>query len=74
MTPHEVDRGRWARMTILEQTGNISSEVGRSLNAHRSGDVERFDQALSRALDLFDATVESERYFHDFAVAARANR
>lgn len=111
MSPHEMDRSRWGRMTILEQMGNISSEVGRSLSAHRSAEQERFDQALSRALDLFDATVEClvgtdksfrvkevlrardqylqlffdgvhdasaaqslERYFHQFAIAARAKR
>jgi len=55
---YEVDRTRWGRMTIFEQMGNISSEVGRSLAASRAGDQARFEKALIRALELFDATVE----------------
>ena len=110
MSPHDVDRVKWAQMTIFEQMGNIYSEVGRSLAAHRAGDQVRFEQALIRALDLFDATTECliretpfrakeilrakdqylqlffgdstdsmaaaslERYFFNFALAARRHR
>lgn len=59
MTSYQVDRKRWAAMTLIEQMGNIYSEVGRSLRAQRDGDDEQFQNALIRALDLFDATVES---------------
>lgn len=38
--------------------GNIGSEVGRTATAYTAGDIERFESALDRALDLFDATVE----------------
>jgi hypothetical protein len=58
MSNYQVNRERWSQMTIEEQMGNIGSEVGRSINAWRAHDTDRFDGALNRALDLFDATTE----------------
>ncbi len=58
MSNYQIDRERWAAMTIQEQMGNIGSEVGRSINAWRVHDINRFEGALNRALDLFDATTE----------------
>lgn len=59
MTSYAVDRVRWANMTIFDQMGNISSEVGRSFNARRQGQSEKENMAMVRALDLFDATIDS---------------
>ncbi len=58
MNSYKVDRTRWAKMTILEQMGNIGSEVGRTIKAKASGDQTRFEATLARALDLFSATTE----------------
>lgn len=58
MSNYMVDRQKWASMDILNQMGNIYSEVGRTMNAKKSGNEARFQGALSRALDLFDATVD----------------
>jgi hypothetical protein len=58
MSNYAVDRDRWGKMTIFEQMGNIYSEVGRSFNAKRTGDSYKTYMATSRAIDLFDATVE----------------
>ncbi len=107
MNSFQIDRQRWAGMTIFEQMGNIGSEVGRTIKAKESGDTGRFEAALTRALDLFSATVEVlinqksarvrevliareqflslffgglddalgvEKYFMQFAIAARLNR
>jgi hypothetical protein len=52
-----VDQDCWSRMSIFEQMGNISSEVGRSFSAKRRGDELDCQQAVARAIDLFDATV-----------------
>jgi hypothetical protein len=38
--------------------GNIGSEVGRAINAKKSGKADRMDGAIDRAVDLFDATAE----------------
>lgn len=110
MKPYAVDRERWSKLTIFEQLGNISSEVGRSFSAKRRGDQADSLRAVYRAIDLFDATVDAlikrrspkskevlrakeeylktffvsdpepkqivslERYFMQFAVAARLQR
>src|SRR6266567_2893403 len=58
MASYQIDRGRWARLNILQQMGNIGSEVGRAIHARRHGDEQRFEAALVRALDLFNATTE----------------
>lgn len=58
MSNYQIDRQRWASLTIQEQMGNIGSEVGRSIKAWRASDHARFQGALGRALDLFDATTE----------------
>lgn len=58
MSSYQVDRLKWSKMSIFEQMGNIYSEVGRSFNANRSNNIKQRDEAVTRALDLFDATVE----------------
>jgi hypothetical protein len=93
-------------LTIFEKLGNIGSEVDRAIRAARRGDSAAWRAATWRALDLFDATVETEKsparlkeilrareqflnlldknnladakglekYFTEFAVAARSAR
>ena len=58
MITYQVDRAKWAKMSLLEQMGNISSEVGRAINAKKQHNIENMDNAIIRALDLFDATTE----------------
>ena len=53
---YAIDRERWNQLSIFDQMGNIGSEAGRTLKLKRNG--EDFQDALIRALDLFDATVE----------------
>lgn len=92
-------------MSLIEQLGNVSSEVGRAAEASRAGKRERAERAAERALELLDRVISDERwkgrrkelvraralfadsqfgtseheadlerYFHQFAVAARLNR
>ena len=56
--PYAVDRVRWSRLNIFEQMGNIYSEVGRAFNAKKRHDEPRYTQAITRAIDLFDATTD----------------
>ena len=58
MANYEIDRQRWAQLSIYEQLGNVSSEVGRAINATRAGKEKRAQGAIDRAVDLLDATVE----------------
>jgi hypothetical protein len=50
----EIEREKWARLSLLEQMGNISSEVGRAIK-WRDNPLRK-DAAIERALDLFAAT------------------
>ena len=59
MSEYEFDRARWAQLTFNEQMGNIGSEVGRAIIAHRNGNTVRESRAIDRAIDLFSATVEA---------------
>ena len=58
MASYEIDRQRWAELSIYEQMGNIGAEVGRAVNATRAGKDKRAQGAIDRAVDLLDATVE----------------
>ena len=58
MASYEIDRQRWAELSIFEQMGNIGAEVGRAVNATRAGKDKRAQGAIDRAVDLLDATVE----------------
>ena len=72
--PYTINRQHWNKLSILEQMGNIGSEVGRALKLKRQGCD--FEPAMIRALDLFDATVEilltQKSYFHRIKEVLRA--
>ena len=53
---------RWQSMSLMAQLGNVGSEVERAFRAHESGKEERFERALSRALELFDLTANDPRW------------
>lgn len=109
MSNYQIDRVKWAELSLFEQMGNIGSEVGRSVSAYERHDQQRFNGALARAIDLFDATIdvmiaqrsarvrevliakdqflslffgnfslaeakEIEKYFMQYAIAARLHR
>src|SRR3989344_6300123 len=54
--------GRWYQMLLMEQLGNIGSEVGRARIYQERGDVERLQKAVDRALELFDLTLADHRW------------
>ena len=54
--------GGWARLDLVEQLGNIGSEVERAIRAHEAGRKSRFEGALARALELFDLTAADPRW------------
>jgi len=58
----EAASQRWREMTLAEQMANVGSEVDRSVRAHADGKVARFDNALARALELFDLTAADVRW------------
>src|SRR5581483_8486499 len=58
-TPYTVDRTRWPKLDIFNQMGNIYSEVGRSIKANKENKPLKDNEALIRAIDLFDATIDA---------------
>ncbi len=54
--------GGWARLELVEQLGNVGSEVERAIRAHAAGRPDRFESALERALELFDLTAADPRW------------
>lgn len=49
-------------MSLMEQMGNIGTEVGRAARAKEAGKDERAWNALIRALELFDLTIADDRW------------
>ncbi len=56
------DSSSWWSMSAVEQLGNIGSEVGRSLAAKKSGDTQKFDDAIWRMYELFDLAMADPRW------------
>lgn len=61
--PIHVDsaKGRWQTLSLAEQMGNIGSEINRALKFQEKN-KQRFENAVDRALDLFDLTIEDPRW------------
>ena len=107
---YTIDEVKWAKLDIFNQMGNIYSEVGRSFKTKAQQNPKDYEEAVGRAIDLFDASIRAliaeksprskevlrakeqfldlafndkatldatqslDRYFMQFAVAARLNR
>ena len=48
-------------MTLMEQLGNIGSEVERAIRAREKADRTALDNAAARALELIDLTIADPR-------------
>ena len=53
--------GRWHELSLMEQLGNIGSEVSRARN-WKFKDKKIFNGAIERALELFDLTLQDSRW------------
>ncbi|NCN95003.1 hypothetical protein GW951_01580 [Candidatus Wolfebacteria bacterium] len=59
---HEnLARGQWQKLSLMEQLGNIGSEVSRARN-WEGRDEKIFNGAVDRALELFDLTLQDSRW------------
>ncbi len=61
MIHSELAAGRWFKLTLMEQLGNIGSEVSRAIK-WRGRDEKLFMGAIERALELFDLTLADPRW------------
>jgi hypothetical protein len=58
----EAAAGTWFELSLMEQLGNIGTEVGRAARATEARNEERAWNALVRALELFDLTIADDRW------------
>lgn len=54
--------GRWFKMSIFEQLGNVGSDVDRAINWRNKGNMDYSTKAFYRALELLDFTIADQRY------------
>ncbi len=54
--------GKWQQMSLMQQLGNIGSEVERALRAKKKNDNEAMQSAFYRALELIDLTLSDRRW------------
>ena len=57
----ELREGRWVELSLMEELGIFGSDVGRARSAE-GRDTKMFQDAVDRALDLFDLTLEDPRW------------
>ncbi len=67
----ELARGRWQELSLMEQLGNIGSEVGRAAK-WQGKDKEAFELAAKRAFELLDLTMQDRRWQRRLKEIARA--
>ena len=61
ITPMTISKERWHTLSLVEQLGNIGSEVGRA-RKWQGKDEDLFWGAVTRALELFDLTQCDNRW------------
>lgn len=67
----ELAEGKWFTLSLMEQMGNIGSEVSRA-SKWQEKDEKLFWGAVERALELFDLTLMDERWRKSRYEIARA--
>jgi len=53
---------RWERLSLADQLANIGTEVARAARAKSQEDDRRLQQHLDLALELFEFTLDDERW------------
>jgi len=67
----ELASGKWQKLSLAEQLGNIGSEVSRAFQ-WQNKDEKLYGGATNRALELFDLTLEDPRWKGRLREIARA--
>jgi len=57
----DLAAGRWQTLSLMEQLGNVGSEVSRA-RRWQGKDSQVFDNAWCRALELLDLTIQDHRW------------
>jgi hypothetical protein len=67
----DLAAGRWFELTLMEQLGNVGSEVSRA-SRWQGKDQKLFMGAVERALELIDLTLQDSRWNRRLKEIARA--
>ena len=67
----ELAKEKWFQLSLCEQLGNIGSEINRALR-WKDRDKDNFEDAVNRALELFDLTLKDPRWKKRLKEIARA--
>lgn len=57
----ELAQGRWFEFSLMEQLGNVGSEISRAINWKNKGNQKYSWQAFLRALELIDLTIADKK-------------
>lgn len=53
----ELAAGRWFEFSLIEQLANIGTDIERTINWKKRGDLENSQAAFYRALELIDLSI-----------------
>lgn len=53
---------RWNTLSIHQQLANVGTDVSRAIRWKNKGNLEYSQQALDRALELLDLTIQDQKY------------
>lgn len=53
----DLANGRWNTFSLMEQLGNVGSDVERTIQWRKKGNLEYSQQAFERALELLELTI-----------------
>ena len=53
----QLASGRWFELSLVEQLANVGSDIERTIQRKKKGDLEYSRQAFERALELLDLTI-----------------
>ena len=57
----ELSDGKWNKMSLVEQMGNVGSEVSRCIKWKNKNDKKNSNFAFERALELLDMTIKDSK-------------
>jgi hypothetical protein len=63
--------GGWAKLSLMQQLGNVGSEVSRA-QRWQNKDPLLFERAMVRALELLDLSISDPRWRHRLKELVRA--
>jgi hypothetical protein len=53
--------GRWRTFSLMEQLGNVGSEIDRTINYKKRNQAQMSQEAFERGLELLDLTIQDPK-------------